>query len=52
LSFKGRIERLPLPMKLLQQFPVLRRIPARFIGMGPRPEHVHTPDANLQAARE
>jgi 2-polyprenyl-6-methoxyphenol hydroxylase-like FAD-dependent oxidoreductase len=44
LSFKGRLERLPLPMRLLQQFPVLRRIPARFIGMGPRPEHVHTPD--------
>jgi 2-polyprenyl-6-methoxyphenol hydroxylase-like FAD-dependent oxidoreductase len=44
LSFKGRIQRLPLPLKLLQQFPVLRRIPARFIGLGPRPEHVHTPD--------
>jgi 2-polyprenyl-6-methoxyphenol hydroxylase-like FAD-dependent oxidoreductase len=44
LSFKGRIQRLPFPLKLLQRFPVLRRIPARFLGLGPRPEHVHTPD--------
>ena len=32
------------PLKLLQRWPVLRRIPARVIGMGFRPEHVHTPD--------
>jgi len=25
--------------------PALRRIPARIIGMGPRPEHVRTPEA-------
>jgi 2-polyprenyl-6-methoxyphenol hydroxylase-like FAD-dependent oxidoreductase len=29
------------PIRLLQRFPVLRRIPARLIGMGFRPEHVH-----------
>jgi len=34
--------RLPLPLKLLQQFPVLRRIPARMLGLGFRPEHVCT----------
>lgn len=34
---------LPLPLKLLRQFPVLRRIPARAIGLGFRPEHVRTP---------
>jgi 2-polyprenyl-6-methoxyphenol hydroxylase-like FAD-dependent oxidoreductase len=45
LSFKGRVQQLPLPLKLLQRFPTLRRIPARFLGVGPRPEHVHTPDA-------
>ena len=33
---------LPLALKLLRQFPVLRRIPARAIGLGFRPEHVHT----------
>jgi 2-polyprenyl-6-methoxyphenol hydroxylase-like FAD-dependent oxidoreductase len=30
----------PWPLKLLQRFPVLRRLPARLIGMGIRPEHV------------
>jgi 2-polyprenyl-6-methoxyphenol hydroxylase-like FAD-dependent oxidoreductase len=35
----------PLPFRLLNEFPRLRRLPARIIGMGVRPEHVHTPDA-------
>ncbi len=30
----------PWPVKLLNRFAVLRRIPARFIGVGLRPEHV------------
>ena len=34
----------PLPLKLMQRWPSLRRIPARIIGMGFRPEHVKTPD--------
>lgn len=34
----------PLPLRLLQWFPYLRRIPARAIGLGFRPEHVRTPD--------
>jgi 2-polyprenyl-6-methoxyphenol hydroxylase-like FAD-dependent oxidoreductase len=38
------IRRLPLPFKLLQQFPWLRRIPARIVGLGFRPEHIRTPD--------
>ena len=36
---------LPWPVKLFNWFPVLRRFPARLIGMGIRPEHVRTPDA-------
>jgi 2-polyprenyl-6-methoxyphenol hydroxylase-like FAD-dependent oxidoreductase len=32
----------PLPVRLIQRFPVLRRIPARLIGLGVRPEHVRT----------
>ena len=32
------------PLKLLRRFPFLRRIPARLIGIGFRPEHVRTPD--------
>jgi 2-polyprenyl-6-methoxyphenol hydroxylase-like FAD-dependent oxidoreductase len=35
---------LPLPFLLLRKFPYLRRFPARFIGMGVRPEHVRTPE--------
>ena len=35
----------PLAAKLLQRFPVLRRLPARLVGMGIRPEHIHTPEA-------
>ncbi len=34
----------PLLLRLLDEFPRLRRLPARLIGMGVRPEHVHTPD--------
>ena len=30
----------PLVVRMLQVFPRLRRIPARIIGMGFRPEHV------------
>jgi 2-polyprenyl-6-methoxyphenol hydroxylase-like FAD-dependent oxidoreductase len=34
----------PWPVKMLNWFPVLRRFPARLVGMGIRPEHVRTPD--------
>jgi 2-polyprenyl-6-methoxyphenol hydroxylase-like FAD-dependent oxidoreductase len=34
----------PLPLRLFSRFALLRRIPARLIGLGVRPEHVHTPD--------
>jgi len=33
---------LPLPVELLRRWPVLRRIPARLVGIGVRPEHVKT----------
>jgi 2-polyprenyl-6-methoxyphenol hydroxylase-like FAD-dependent oxidoreductase len=45
LGSETRIRRLPLLLKLLRQVPMLRRIPARMIGLGFRPEHVRTPDA-------
>ena len=35
----------PRVLQLLRRFPFLRRIPARVIGIGFRPEHVRTPDA-------
>ena len=37
---------LPWPLKLLRHWPVLRRIPARLVGVGFRPEHVKTPDVH------
>jgi 2-polyprenyl-6-methoxyphenol hydroxylase-like FAD-dependent oxidoreductase len=36
---------LPWPLKLLRRWPVLRRIPARLVGVGVRPEHVRTREA-------
>jgi 2-polyprenyl-6-methoxyphenol hydroxylase-like FAD-dependent oxidoreductase len=33
----------PWPLKLLNRFEVLRRIPARIVGVGFRPEHIKTP---------
>ena len=41
----ARVDAPPLAMRLLDELPLLRRLPARLIGMGVRPEHVHTPDA-------
>jgi 2-polyprenyl-6-methoxyphenol hydroxylase-like FAD-dependent oxidoreductase len=46
LSKETEIRRLPLPLRLLNRFPVLRRIPARVVGVGFRPEHVRTPEAS------
>jgi 2-polyprenyl-6-methoxyphenol hydroxylase-like FAD-dependent oxidoreductase len=37
---------LPWPFKLFQRLPYLRRIPARLIGIGFRPEHIHLPAQN------
>jgi 2-polyprenyl-6-methoxyphenol hydroxylase-like FAD-dependent oxidoreductase len=34
---------IPLALRLLHRWPALRRIPARLIGVGFRPEHVRTP---------
>jgi 2-polyprenyl-6-methoxyphenol hydroxylase-like FAD-dependent oxidoreductase len=36
---------LPLMLRLLARYPLLRRIPARLVGIGFRPEHVRSPAA-------
>jgi len=36
---------LPMLPRLLKWFPILRQLPARFIGIGPRAEHVRSPQA-------
>ncbi len=39
---RGRL-RAPLFVRLLARYPVLRRLPARFVGLGIRAEHIETP---------
>ena len=46
----GKSVKAPLPLRLMARFALLRRIPARLVGMGVRPEHVHTPDMRRVAA--
>lgn len=43
LQAKGPLK-LPAAVRLLNRYPLLRRIPARLVGMGFRPEHVRTPE--------
>jgi 2-polyprenyl-6-methoxyphenol hydroxylase-like FAD-dependent oxidoreductase len=38
-----RKQSLPFIFRLVKWFPVLRQLPARFIGIGPRPEHYCSP---------
>jgi 2-polyprenyl-6-methoxyphenol hydroxylase-like FAD-dependent oxidoreductase len=52
LSHNAPVRRLPLLLRLLQQLPALRRIPARLVGLGVRPEHIHTPDAHRHPATQ
>jgi len=39
----------PLLFRLFDAFPLLRRLPARLLALGIRPEHVQTPDASAAA---
>lgn len=45
LSGEVELPRPPLAARLLDRFPVLRRLPARLVGLGVRREHVRSPDA-------
>jgi 2-polyprenyl-6-methoxyphenol hydroxylase-like FAD-dependent oxidoreductase len=44
-ALAGAASRPPLPIRLFDRFPSLRRIPSRLIGLGVRPEHVKSPTA-------
>jgi 2-polyprenyl-6-methoxyphenol hydroxylase-like FAD-dependent oxidoreductase len=44
LAASGELQA-PLPVRLMARWPLLRRIPARLLGLGVRPEHVKTPVA-------
>jgi 2-polyprenyl-6-methoxyphenol hydroxylase-like FAD-dependent oxidoreductase len=41
----GSDDKLPLLPRLFIWFPYLRTLPARLIGLGPRPEHIESPEA-------
>lgn len=43
LNSGGLLDEPPLPVRLLDRFPLLRRIPGRIIGRGIRQEHVRSP---------
>jgi 2-polyprenyl-6-methoxyphenol hydroxylase-like FAD-dependent oxidoreductase len=43
LGSNQRFDRPPLPLRLLNRFTLLRRIPGRIIGLGVRREHVRSP---------
>jgi 2-polyprenyl-6-methoxyphenol hydroxylase-like FAD-dependent oxidoreductase len=45
ILFGGGLPAPPWPLKLFATFPFLRRIPARVVGMGFRPEHARTAEA-------
>jgi 2-polyprenyl-6-methoxyphenol hydroxylase-like FAD-dependent oxidoreductase len=36
----------PLAVRLMASWPLLRRIPARMVGLGARPEHIESPAAS------
>ena len=46
LASAGGELKVPFIVRLMQWFPVLRRLPARLIGIGVQPEHVRTRPAN------
>jgi 2-polyprenyl-6-methoxyphenol hydroxylase-like FAD-dependent oxidoreductase len=45
---KAVLDRVPLALRLFERFPLLRRIPARLVGLGVRREHIRSPDAGLK----
>jgi 2-polyprenyl-6-methoxyphenol hydroxylase-like FAD-dependent oxidoreductase len=47
LQVRGKLD-IPWPVRALARIAWLRRIPARMIGLGVRPEHVHTPQRATQ----
>jgi 2-polyprenyl-6-methoxyphenol hydroxylase-like FAD-dependent oxidoreductase len=49
LGSRQAVTRAPLPIRLLDRFALLRRIPGRFIGLGVRREHVRSPLAVIPA---
>ena len=47
---KAVLDKVPLMLRLFERVPLLRRIPARLVGLGFRREHIRSPDAGLRRA--
>lgn len=47
---KAVLTKVPFALRMFDRFPVLRRIPARLVGLGVRREHIRSPDAGLRRA--
>jgi 2-polyprenyl-6-methoxyphenol hydroxylase-like FAD-dependent oxidoreductase len=47
---KAVLDKVPFVLRLFDRFPVLRRIPARLVGLGIRREHIRSPDAGLRVS--
>ena len=47
---KAVLDKVPFVLRLFDRFPVLRRIPARLVGLGIRREHIRSPDAGIRRA--
>ena len=45
---KAVLQKVPLVLRLFDRVPLLRRIPARLVGLGVRREHIRSPDAGLR----
>jgi 2-polyprenyl-6-methoxyphenol hydroxylase-like FAD-dependent oxidoreductase len=45
---KAVLTKVPFALRMFERFPVLRRIPARLVGLGVRREHIRSPDAGLR----
>ena len=48
VDVKAVLTKVPWPLRPFAIFPVLRRIPARLVGLGVRREHIRSPDAGLR----
>ena len=42
---KAVLDTVPFPLRMFQLFPILRRIPARIVGLGFRREHIRSPES-------
>jgi 2-polyprenyl-6-methoxyphenol hydroxylase-like FAD-dependent oxidoreductase len=45
---KAKLDKVPFVLGLFDRVPLLRRIPARLVGLGVRREHIRSPDAGLR----